>query len=158
MRRVSSKNRSQRSSIQTPYSWRLRPARFRKQSIFTLSTCSGGLQITHGGSRRKCSVKGKIFPRQTSMSTLLVVPVSVSFRCSCSECQHLIYKLSYPTSKMTRARFRKEVATPLMRNPAGSIRKRPYDFSNSNPSISPSFSSGTSLEIPFYKVLLHPVQ
>jgi len=51
---------------------------------------------------------------------------------------YILYKLSYPTSKVTRARFRKEVATSLMRNPAGSIRKRPYDFSNSNPSIPPS--------------------
>ncbi len=39
---------------------------------------------------------------------------------------------------MTRARFQKKVATSLMRNSAGSIRKRLYDFSNSNPSISPS--------------------
>ncbi len=39
---------------------------------------------------------------------------------------------------MTCARFQKEVATSLMRNPAESIRKRPYDFSNSNPSIPPS--------------------
>jgi len=39
---------------------------------------------------------------------------------------------------MTRARFQKEVATSLMRNSAGSIRKRLYDFSNSNPSIPPS--------------------
>ncbi len=49
----------------------------RKQPNFTLSTSSGGLQFTHGGSRRKCSAKGTLFPRQTSMSTLLVVPVSV---------------------------------------------------------------------------------
>ncbi len=39
---------------------------------------------------------------------------------------------------MTRAQFQKEVTTSLMRNPAESIRKRPYDFNNSNPSISPS--------------------
>ncbi len=51
---------------------------------------------------------------------------------------YILYKLSYSTSKMTRARFQKEVATSLMRNSAGSIRKQPYDFSNSNPSISPS--------------------
>jgi hypothetical protein len=50
-----------------------------------------------GGSRRKCSAKGTLFLRQTSMSTLLMIPVSVSFRCSCSEClhplqAHLFYK------------------------------------------------------------------
>ena len=51
---------------------------------------------------------------------------------------YILYKLSYSTSKMTRARFQKEVATLLMRNSAESIRKRLYDFSNSNSSISPS--------------------
>jgi len=39
---------------------------------------------------------------------------------------------------MTHAQFQKEVATSLMRNPAESIRKRLYDFNNSNPLISPS--------------------
>jgi hypothetical protein len=39
---------------------------------------------------------------------------------------------------MTRAQFQKEVATSLMRNSAESIRKRPYDFNNSNSSIPPS--------------------
>jgi len=39
---------------------------------------------------------------------------------------------------MTRARFQKKVATSLMRNSAESIRKRFYDFNNSNSSISPS--------------------
>ncbi len=48
---------------------------------------------------------------------------------------YILYKLNYPTSKMTRAQFQKEMATSLMRNPAGSIRKRPYDFNNSNPLI-----------------------
>ncbi len=92
----SSKNRSQRFLIQTSYFWRLRSARFRKQPNFTLFTSSDGLQFTHGGSRRKCSAKETIFLRQTSMSTLLVISVSVSFRCSCSECLHpLQAQLSY---------------------------------------------------------------
>jgi len=68
----------------------------KKQPNFTLSTSSGGLQFTHEGSRRKCSTKGTLFPRQTSMSTLLVIPVSVSSRSSCSECLHSLQaQLSY---------------------------------------------------------------
>ncbi len=92
----SSKNRSQRSSIQASYSRRLRSARFRKQPNFTLFTSSDGLQFTHGESQRKCSAKRTLFPRQTSMSTLLMISVSISFRRSCSECQHpLQAQLSY---------------------------------------------------------------
>lgn len=51
---------------------------------------------------------------------------------------YILYQLAHSTSKMTRARFQKEVATSLMRNSAGSTRKRPHDFSNSNSLISPS--------------------
>ena len=51
---------------------------------------------------------------------------------------YILYKFSYSTSKTTRAQFQKKVATSLMRNSAESIRKRPYDFSNSNSSIPPS--------------------
>jgi hypothetical protein len=36
---------------------------------------------------------------------------------------YILYKLSYSTSKMTRAQFQKKVATSLMRNSAESIRK-----------------------------------
>ncbi len=81
-------NRFQRFLIQTSYFWKLRSARFRKQTIFILFTSSGELQFTHEESWRKCSAKKTIFFRQTSMSTLLMISVSVSFRCSCSECLH----------------------------------------------------------------------
>jgi len=51
---------------------------------------------------------------------------------------YILYKLSYSTSKMTCAQFQKKMTTSLMRNSAESIRKRFYDFNNSNSSISPS--------------------
>ena len=71
---------------------------------------------------------------------------------------YILYKLTYSTSKMTRARFQKEVTTSLMRNPAESIRQRPYDFSNSN-SIDFTFQLRNIVgkHLP-KKAYLHPVQ
>ena len=51
---------------------------------------------------------------------------------------YILYKLTYPNVSTTHAQFQKLVAVALVRNPAGSTRKRPHDFNNFNSLISPS--------------------